>query len=87
MINLFKCPICNQSARVLFYEHQQRCVTCCGVTTPEKFWNKYAVSVAYTKLNVEFETCKPEEEHIYQEMIGWALKDAIKEFKNEKVDN
>ena len=79
-----KCPMCGKSPIKMVFGAgwAQDGYKCCGHTTETlKQWNQYAAAMELAKLEVEFENCKPKEEHQYQEMIGWARERVLGVFK------
>ena len=82
MSEIAKCPRCGGTPKRIQYKAGGFGHICCGAeffcTT---HWNQYAAAMELAKLEVEFENCKPKEEHQYQEMIGWARERVLEVFK------
>ena len=89
MSEIAKCPLCGKDVKKSIWRPEyEGCagsviitVKCCGMEAlTVELWNRYAAAMELAKLEVEFENCKPKEEHQYQEMIGWARKRVLEVF-------
>ena len=86
MSEIAKCPVCGEAGRKergledgdhIAYYVCDTCMFMCGLEDLPRI----AAAMELAKLEVEFENCKPKEEHQYQEMIGWARERVLEVFK------